>query len=303
MSGLVLVTGATGTQGGAVTRTLLARGVPVRALVRNPASSAAQQLHASGATLTTGDFDDLSSLAKASEGVEAVFSVQQAAFADDPDRERRQARALISAARVAGVRHFVQTSVSSAADFLTMTGWAERRWEPNYWQSKGDVEDAARAAGFPILTILRPAFMMDNFAIPKAGWMFPDLSNREILTAVEPGTRVPLIAADDIGAAVVLALNEPKRFDGALSELAGDWLTLTEVAAIIGEVKCVTINVRTLPPAELIMRGQHAGWVESQQWQNVVGYPARPEMMVALGLAPTRFADWAAAHADEIEVS
>jgi len=301
-AGPVLVTGATGAQGGAVARTLLARDVPVWALVRDAAALAARALQAIGAELRIGDLDDPASLTGAVEGAEAVFSVQNAPAPGDPNSERRQGRALIDAARAAGVRHFLQTSVSNIGDFRAMAGWTEGHWERNYWESKADVEDAARAAGFPACTILRPAFMMENFAQPKAAFMFPDLARREILTAIGAETRIPLVAADDVGAAAALALIEPERFDGAAIELAGDWLTLGEVATILGRVKGVTIAARTRQPAELVARGQHAGWVESQQWQNVVGYPARPAMMEALGLAPTRFAHWASAHADSIDV-
>jgi len=302
MTGPVLVTGATGAQGGAVARVLLAARVPVRALVRDVASPAARALQAIGAELRHGDLDDAASLHRAAEGIDAVFSVQNAPAPGDPDSERRQGRALVGAAHGAGVRHFLQASASNAGDFRAMAGWAERRWDCNYWESKADVEDAARAAGFPACTILRPAFMMENFAQPKAVFMFPDLARRAILTAIAPETRMPLIAADDIGAAAALALAEPERFAGAAIELAGDWLTLGEVADILGRIKGVTITARTLPPADLVARGQHAGWVESQQWQNVVGYPARPAMMEALGLKPIRFADWAGAHADTIDV-
>jgi len=302
IAGPVLVTGATGAQGGAVARALLARGVPVRALVRDAMAPAARALRAGGADLRPGNLDDPASLALAAEGAAAVFSVQHAPAPGDPDSERRQGRMLIDAARTAGVRHFVQASVSNAGDFRAMAGWAEGRWDRNYWESKADVEDAARGAGFPACTILRPAFMMENFARPKAAFMFPDLARREILTAIAAETRMPFVAAQDVGAAAALVLAGPARFDGAAIELAGDWLTLDAVAAILGRLKGVTIAVRALPPAELVARGQHAGWVESQQWQNAVGYPARPDMMRAIGLAPTRFADWAAAHADSVDM-
>ena len=54
----------------------------------------------------------------------------------------------------------------------------------NYWDSKEDVENTVRNAGFGTFTILKPAFMMDNFIAPKAPIMFPHLPGGEILTAV-----------------------------------------------------------------------------------------------------------------------
>src|SRR5207253_4101442 len=72
----VLVTGATGRQGGAVARHLLQRAIPVRALSRNPSKPFAQALARDGAEVVPGDLDDRASLAKAMEGVSGVFSVQ-----------------------------------------------------------------------------------------------------------------------------------------------------------------------------------------------------------------------------------
>jgi len=289
---VILVSGATGTQGGAVVRAMLDAGWAVRALIRDADSAPARALAAQGVSLVTGSFEDAAALDAAMVDVDTVFSVQPAPYAD-PDSERRQARALVDAASRAGVRHLIHSSVSNAGDFRTMAGWAEGRWSRNYWESKADVEAIVRTGGFAHATILRPAFMMDNFALPKAQWMFPDLAQGEILTAVEPETSIALIAARDLGVAVAAAAADPARFGGELLELAGDSLTLPGVAAVLARVKGGPVVARTLDAETLVARGQHGGWVETQQWMNVVGYPARPEVMAAAGLAPTSFADWA----------
>jgi uncharacterized protein YbjT (DUF2867 family) len=252
-----------------------------------------------GAEIAEADLDDADSLHVALSGIDALFSVQLAP-SSDPDTERRQARILMAAARAAGIRHVVHSSVSNTGAFDSMAGWVEGRWERNYWESKRDAEDHVRHAGFPTYSILRPAFMMDNFAVPKAQWMFPDLAEGKILTAIEPETPMVLIAAEDIGRVVAAAITDPDRFGGRTMELAGDMLTLPRIAAILTDVKGAAISAHTLDQAILVGRGQHAGWVQSQQWMNVVNYPARPAEMQALGIAPTRFADWATRHADRI---
>src|ERR1700686_5783893 len=71
----VLVTGATGQQGGAVARALLARGHRVKALTRKPDSDAARQLISAGADLVTGDLGDAASVLKAASGVGTVFLI------------------------------------------------------------------------------------------------------------------------------------------------------------------------------------------------------------------------------------
>lgn len=110
---IILVTGATGNQGGAVSRHLLQRGVfAVRALVRDKNKPAAQALQQAGAELVEGDFDDRASLDRALQGVSGVFSLQ--VFKDGVDVEIRNGKAMADAAKAAGIEHFVYSSVGSA---------------------------------------------------------------------------------------------------------------------------------------------------------------------------------------------
>jgi uncharacterized protein YbjT (DUF2867 family) len=71
----VLVTGATGKQGGHLVRELLVRGHSVRALTRKPESAAAASLAARGVTVVPGDFEDQGSLERAAHGVDTVFAM------------------------------------------------------------------------------------------------------------------------------------------------------------------------------------------------------------------------------------
>jgi uncharacterized protein YbjT (DUF2867 family) len=72
----ILVTGATGKQGGAVLRHLRSRGYPVRALTRNPDKPAARELIKQGAEVVRGDMESTASLTNALDGVHGVFAVQ-----------------------------------------------------------------------------------------------------------------------------------------------------------------------------------------------------------------------------------
>ena len=292
MTPTVLVTGATGTQGGAVINALAGSGYKVRALVRDLRHIGARALVDKKVSLIKGTFEYPASLDAALAGVDAVFSVQLAPFPSNPDSERNQARALVEAAQRAKVRHFIHSSVSNAGQFENMAGWAEGRWERNYWTSKADVETYVANAGFAYFTILRPAFMMENFITPKAQYMFPDLAAGTIKTAVSHDTKIALIAARDIGAAVAASIDQPERFSATRLELAGDRLTLTEVAAAIAAVSKKNIAAQTLTSEALCAQGQSPGWVKTQEWMNVVGYPARPADMQSFGLTPTSFRDW-----------
>ena len=75
LSKLVLVTGATGKQGGACVEALLPRGHQVRALTRNSASPAANRLRERGVEITVGDFSDRDSLMRATRGADAVYAM------------------------------------------------------------------------------------------------------------------------------------------------------------------------------------------------------------------------------------
>src|SRR5689334_14343681 len=107
----IVVTGATGNQGGATTRHLLADGWHVRALVRDDTTPAAAALAAAGAELVRGDLDDPASLEAAVRGAYGVFSVQSAS----PD-ELTQGMNVVDAAKVGGVRHLVYSSVGGAEE-------------------------------------------------------------------------------------------------------------------------------------------------------------------------------------------
>ncbi|CAM5268563.1 NmrA family NAD(P)-binding protein OS=Streptomyces tendae OX=1932 GN=GUR47_06220 PE=3 SV=1 [Streptomyces tendae] len=115
----VLVTGATGRQGGATARALLAAEVPVRALVRDPRSKSARAIEALGAELVPADLSDRTSLGAAVDGVRAVFSVQTPPMTEtsvDFAGELAQATNLVDAAKAGGVRQFVQSSTSGVGE-------------------------------------------------------------------------------------------------------------------------------------------------------------------------------------------
>src|SRR5450432_3349250 len=96
-SKLVLVTGATGQQGGAVVQELLARGHQVRALTRNIASPAANRLRQQGVEIAIGDFTDHASLLRAARGVDAVYAMSTP-FEQGAQQEVAQGIAMTDAA-------------------------------------------------------------------------------------------------------------------------------------------------------------------------------------------------------------
>ncbi|MCP3707043.1 NmrA/HSCARG family protein [Paraburkholderia sp. CNPSo 3274] len=300
-SDVILVIGATGAQGGATARRLLAAGRTVRFLTRDPDSSAARALVELNAQGVRGDLDDRESLEKAMKGVRSVFSVLLPDF-DRSDRERRQGFALVDAARNAGVQQFVHTSVAQAGNHLTFPGWNEKRWNQKYWTDKWDVEEAVRSAGFESWTVLQPAFMMDNLAEPKARAMFPHLRDGLLLSALLPDSRLDWIAADDVGALAAGALNDAQRWHGETVPLASEKLTMSEVGTRLGQVLGTQIGVSHVSPDEARAKGLAPGWVNAQEWINAVGYRVDIDSLSERGIELTSMTDWIDANRRHIKL-
>jgi uncharacterized protein YbjT (DUF2867 family) len=236
---IILVTGATGNQGGATARHLIADGSRVRALVRNPSSTAATTLAQAGVEVVLGDLDNPASVESAMQDVYGVFSVQRSQFPGQTDftveDEIRQGILLADLAKSLGIKHFVYTSV----------GGVERNTEITSWKSKWVIEKHIRALGLPA-TFLRPVAFMENFVGPLYGVQTGKLS-----TFVEPDTETQVIAVDDIGAFAALVFRERDEYLGQAFELAGDSISFSQIAAAFGrflnrQIDCVQIHLEVL---------------------------------------------------------
>ncbi|MFG3334083.1 NmrA family NAD(P)-binding protein [Streptomyces tendae] len=290
----VLVTGATGRQGGATARALLASGVPVRALVRDPSTERAAAVAGLGAELVAGDLDDRDSVVRAAAGARAVFSVQM------PDFDRRgfegevdQAVHLIEGAREAGAPQFVHTSVSGAGQH---TSWVKDRWgwmEP-YYSAKAGIQDRVREAGFEHWTIVKPGYFMENL-LPSEAIVFPRGVRGGLVSLLKPATRLSLVAVDDIGATAAAAVAEPERFDRVELELASDLLTMREIAEILSGHLGTTLTPPDMTEDEAVAAGMpDMGF--GQASLNEHPQPALPRFARDLGIPLTPFRTWARTH-------
>ena len=300
---LILVTGATGLQGGAVARKLLQQGNHrVRILARNVHSAPAKVLIHNGAEAVEGNFDDLASLESAMQGVDAVFSMTNPDITD-AGTEQKQGNALIQAALKKGVKQFVHTSVASAGTHADFPGWESNYWSKSYWLGKWEVEEAIRTAGFSSWTILKPAFMMDNFAHPKSNFAFPHLQQGEIKTARLQDTKLDLIAADDVAAFAAAAFDASEKFNKKNIELASESLTMKEVAEILTNVTGERVTSVSLSPEEAEKEGLFPPMVRAQEWDNIVGYNVDIESLKPYNIKLISFDEWAEKYKDEIKVN
>ena len=215
---IILVTGATGHQGGAVIKHLLADGWKVRAMSRHPDHAEARALKESGVELVKGDFDVPSTLDEALKGVYGVFSVQQP-LDNGVDREIKEGKVLADVAKSAGVKHFIYSSYG-AADRQTGVPFIDSKWE---------IEEHIRNLGLN-WTIFRPVYFMENLLQPE---IRDSVYNGVLPMALDPEMPLQLISVDDIGAFVALAFKNPDRFAGKALEIAGDELTGNQIAEIL----------------------------------------------------------------------
>ncbi|MDX1524311.1 MAG: NmrA/HSCARG family protein [Anaerolineae bacterium] len=216
---LILVTGATGQQGGATARHLLNKGWAVRGLTRNPNSPAAQALAGAGAKVVQGDLDDRPSLDAALAGVYGVFSFPNMALGIEG--EVRQGKLMADAAKAAGVKHFVQGSV----------GGADRQSGVPHFESKWQVEEYVRYLDLPA-TFLRPTYFMENL-----NWQREQiLSGTYESIGMNPERPLQMIAVDDIGAFAALAFEHPQRYIGQALELAGDAVTEPQMVETLSRI-------------------------------------------------------------------
>lgn len=281
IGGPILVTGATGQQGGAVAWSLLRQGRKVRALTRNPARAA--RLAQAGADVVQGDLTDPATLGDALQGVAGVFAMSTP-FEAGMDEEVRQGQALAEAAKAAGVPHFVYTSVGSA----------DRGTGIPHFESKWEVEGHIRQLGLPA-TILRPVFFMENF-----GTFFrPLILQGRLALPLRPDVKLQMIALRDIGEWGAAAFLRPQDFLGQAIDLAGDALTMTEVVGHLSRTMGRTIRYQPVPEdqAPAAFGDDFAAMFK---WFNDVGYDVDiPALRKRFGLPLTGFAeaiataDWA----------
>ena len=222
MEKTILVTGATGQQGGAVAKHLMKDGWKVRALVRDPNAEKAQKLSKQGAELVKGDLFDKSTLDEAVKGAYGVFSVQNFWLPDVGfEGEITQGKLLADAAKEAGVEHFVYSSV----------GGAHRGEGQRHFGSKWRIEQYLDEIKIPH-TVIRPAAFMDNIE-----WKRVQISHGEFPSwGIHTNKSTQLIAVDDIGSFAAIMFSDRSKYLGTTLEISGDELTETEQAAVLTKV-------------------------------------------------------------------
>ncbi|MBI4873557.1 MAG: NmrA/HSCARG family protein [Acidobacteria bacterium] len=208
----ILVSGATGAQGGGVARHLLKSGkFDVRALTRNPNSDRAQALRAAGAQLAQGNLEDAASLRTAINGCHGVFGVTN--FWEHFDREFQHGKNLIDAVAASPVEHFVFSSLPHAREI------SQGALAVPHFDLKARLEEYARRVK-PGSTFVHVAFYYENFLT-----FFPPKDQGDGTFAFgfpQGDTPLAAVGVEDVGGVVAAIFDRPGEFRDNVIGVVGD---------------------------------------------------------------------------------
>src|SRR5437762_2091769 len=275
----ILITGVTGHQGGAVAQALQGAGFHLRGLTRKPDSEQAAALKLQAIDVVQGDLDDEASLRRALSGAWGVFSVQNT-WEAGVEREEVQGKRLATLAREAGVEHFVYSSVGSA----------HKKTGVPHFDNKWRIEEAVRGLRFPSHVILRPVFFMENLTAPYS------LQGSTLAWALGPGTKLQMIAVDDIGWFGARAFTDAAALNRREIDLAGDVRTMPQAAEILTEALGRPIAFEQAPIEQVRQYSKDTALM--LEWFERVGFSADiAGLEREFGRALTKLPDWARGHA------
>jgi uncharacterized protein YbjT (DUF2867 family) len=248
----VVVTGATGKQGGAVARGLLERGHKVRAITRDPNSTQARALAEAGASLVAASLEDTRTITQALEGATSLFAMTTPF--GGTDSEIRQGVAAADAAKSAGV-HLVFTSVGNANQATGVP-----HFDSKYEVEKHIAKIGARA------TILAPVAFMENLNFIKE-----QLAKGVYASALAPTRALAQVAVADIGAVAIRVVEDPDRFAGKRINLAGDELSGHDAMNILSRVTSRSFSYFQIP-LDVVRQRMGEDAVKMYEWFDRVGF-------------------------------
>jgi uncharacterized protein YbjT (DUF2867 family) len=212
----ILVTGATGKQGGTLAKLLLQKNHKVYALVRNIQSPAAQELKKEGANLVKGDLNNLDSLEQAVNDVDSIF-LMGTPLEDGIEGETRRGKMMADIAKEKNVKHLVYSSVVNA----------DKNTGIPHFESKYKVEQHIQNLGIPY-TIIGPTAFMENL-------LGPGLQQGQLALPLSPSRILQQIALENIAEFSALVLEHRNSFLGKRIDIASDELTGEQAAKVLSE--------------------------------------------------------------------
>ncbi len=309
----IAVVGATGFQGGSLVRAILGNGegpYRVRALTRKPDSDRARELASRGVEVIQADLDDRMSLEKAFRGAEGAFCVTNFWEHFDPEKEGAQTRNMAEAAKAAGVKHVVWSTLEDVREWVPLSDdrmpTLMERYKVPHFDGKGAADRYFQDSGVPT-TYFRVAFYWENlihFGMnPKRG---PD--GVPTITMPLGDKKLPGIAVEDIGRCALGVFKKGTELAGEAVGVAGEHLTGDEMAAALTEA--LGLQVRYHAPSPDEFRGY--GFPGAEDLGNMFQFirDFNDEHRAARAVETARelnpellsFREWLAEHKDRIRV-
>ncbi|ORY04480.1 hypothetical protein BCR34DRAFT_491484 [Clohesyomyces aquaticus] len=271
MSRLITVFGATGAQGSSVLNSLAAnksQSFSLRGITRNPSSSSAQKLAASGIEVVNADGWDKDSLIAAFKGSWGVFANTNSddAVFENPEEKRTEldlGKILVDAAIEADVQHFVYSGMASA----TETSKGKIPVEAFDPEKHAIGVYAQSTKHFKTVTIVSPGWYFENFLVQEMAPIFggfpfiPSDDGDLVLRCPRWGGKedVPFIAiGDDFGDIVHGVFLEPEKWDGTLVQGVSSMRSFTDAVQAFEKAT-----------------GKKAHFEEIPNWQNLEVYGIR----------------------------
>jgi uncharacterized protein YbjT (DUF2867 family) len=233
---IIAVVGATGAQGGGLVRAILADPTgefQARAITRDPSSDAAKALAKLGAEVVAGDVDDEASLERAFADAHGAFCVTFFWAHFSPELEFTQAGNMAKAAKAAGVKHVIWSTLEDTREFVPLSDdrmpTLNDKYKVPHYDGKGAANHLFTDAGLPV-TLLQTSFYWDNFIYFGMG---PQRGEDGKLTLTFPTGegKVAGIASEDIGACAYGIFKAGDAFIGKTVSIAGEHLTGDQMAA------------------------------------------------------------------------
>ncbi len=263
-------------EGRAVMRSLLTAGWKLKALVRDTKEPSSRAIFRKGVDLVMGDLYDRDSLDQALKGVYGVVSILTCE-GHATEGEIRQGKNLAdAAARNAEVKHFIYCS-AAGANLKTGVPFID---------SKATIEDHIRLIGLPS-TIYRPVYFMSNFSSPE---MRAAIMNGMMPMAIKPDKSLQMLAEEDLGEFVRIAFEHRDDYIGKSMDLAGDEMTMSQVAAAFSRVIGKTVRYVYQPIEDV--RRFNSGAAKMFEWLNEQGYHVDIAALVALHPGLMSFETW-----------
>ncbi|MEO6263896.1 MAG: NmrA/HSCARG family protein [Luteimonas sp.] len=252
---IIAVLGATGAQGGGLARAILDDpdgGFAVRAITRDVESDKAKALAARGAEVVAADLDDEASLERALRGANGAYFVTNFWEHFSPGKEKAQARNLAQAAKAAGVKHVIWSTLEDTRQRVPLSD--ERmptlmgEYKVPHFDAKGESNARFTEAGVPT-TFLLTSFYWDNLIHFGMGPK-PDADGRLQFTLPMGEAKLPGIAAEDIGRSAYGIFKLGEEFIGKTVGIVGEVLTGTQMAAALGKALGRDVHYNAVTPAQ-----------------------------------------------------